>query len=133
MALPHKLLKQRETYLKDKKIKKDDNDCSVKALAIACNVPYGDAHRTMQMNGRKTNKGAYGYQILRTIRNLGCDYVEVLRWKGKTTKTLDLPREHRYLAITCNHALAVQFGLVKDYSATKNMRIEKVYRIVNPN
>jgi len=132
MALPYKLLKQRETYLKDQKIKKDINDCSVKALAIACNVPYGDAHRTLQMNGRKPNKGAYGYQILHSIRSLGCDYVEVLEWKGKTTKTLDLPREHRYIAITRNHALAVQFGLVKDYSAAKNMRIVRVYQIVNP-
>lgn len=128
MALPKKLLNERAKYLAAKKIK-DRNDCSVKAVAIACNVPYSEAHKALEQAGRKTNKGAFLFQMKKAILRLGCKISPLESWKGKTTKTLDLPRQDRYIAVTCNHALAVQFGLVKDYSSEKNYRVQYVWKV----
>lgn len=36
----------------------DKNDCTVKAIALACDVSYEEAYQFMQKNGRKPGKGA---------------------------------------------------------------------------
>jgi len=128
MPLPTKLLEERSKFLK--KIQRlDFNDCSVKAVAIACNVSYEKAHKALELSGRELNKGAYVYQMLGAITRLGCTYEDLSSWKGKTTKTLSLPRNDRYIVMTSGHALAVQFGLVKDYSDSRNFRVQRVLLI----
>ncbi len=128
MALPTKLMKERSEYLNRAGLN-DFNDCSVKALAIVCGVSYGEAYEALRKKGRKTNRGVTFWEIEYAARTLGFKLKEINSWKGKTTKTLDLPRTGRYLVGTADHALAVQFGLVKDYSAGKNMRIREVYLV----
>lgn len=128
MALPTKLLKDRSKYLNRAGLN-DFNDCSVKALAIVCGVSYGEAYEALRKKGRKTNSGVYISQIIFAARELGFKLERIRNWKGKTTKTLDLPRTGRFLVGTVDHVLAVQFGLVKDYSAGKNMRITEVYLV----
>ena len=132
MPLPTKLLAERSQYLK-KLNTVDTNDCSVKAVAIACNVSYEEAHKALERSGRKRNKGAYKHQVLGAIGRCGCKYEALDKWKGKTTKTLTLPRKDRYLAMTVNHAIGVQFGLVKDYSDARNFRVQEVYKVTKKN
>ncbi len=128
MPLPTKLLAERSKFL-TKKGYHDFNDCSVKAVAIACNVSYAEAHKALERLGRKRNRGAYKHQVLGAIGLCGCKYEALDKWKGKTTKTLSLPRKDRYLAMTVNHAIGVQFGLVKDYSDARNFRVQDVYKV----
>ncbi len=108
---------------------KETNDCAVIAVAVACKVSYKEAHAACRRAGRKARRGMFLHQIKTAINILGHDFESVEEWKGKTTKTITVPREDNYLAVTSNHAIGIHFGLVKDYSDRKNMRIKSLYKI----
>jgi len=42
----------------------EQNDCSVRALANAADVPYDDAHAFWELHGRKPGRGTYTYRTL---------------------------------------------------------------------
>lgn len=44
-------------YLKEGRLPTESNDCSVIALAYACDLDYKDAHSVCKKRGRKNNKG----------------------------------------------------------------------------
>lgn len=47
------------------------NDCSVKALALALNIPYEMAHADLAAHGRKPRSGTYSDQVLNVLRDWG--------------------------------------------------------------
>lgn len=47
------------------------NDCSVRALAVACNVPYIAAHRALQLEGRAPGWPTNALTMVRAARQLG--------------------------------------------------------------
>ena len=49
----------------------ETNDCSVRAVAAACNVSYMDAHAACAKAGRKPRSGMYDTEIKRAIESLG--------------------------------------------------------------
>lgn len=49
---------------------REANDCTVRALAIACGVNYRDAYEFMRRNGRKPGKGAPFSLIIRRHNGL---------------------------------------------------------------
>lgn len=55
----------------------ETNDCSVKAVAIACNVEYSVAHAALKAAGRKDRKGSYPNEIHAAIVSLGYKVVSV--------------------------------------------------------
>ena len=109
---------------------KETNDCAVIAVAVACKVSYKEAHAACRRAGRRPRKGMFLHEIKRAVNILGFDFEAVYKWKGKTTKTITVPRKDNYLAVTSNHAIGIHFGLVKDYSDRKNLRITNLYRII---
>lgn len=40
------------------------NDCTVRAIAVACEAPYAQAYTFMARNGRRKNKGAFFHSII---------------------------------------------------------------------
>ncbi len=46
------------------------NDCTVRAVAVACEVPYRTAYTFMSQMGRKRNKGAYFHGIITRTNGL---------------------------------------------------------------
>ena len=131
MPIPTQLQADRKKYLRSKKIK-EDNDCTVIALAITAGVSYGKAHETLRRLGRRRGRGVNFRRVMqKAYAEFGCEAVQVsaMNYTGRTTKTLKLPREDKYLVFTYAHVLAVQFGLVKDWSHNRNKRIKSVWRI----
>ncbi|NDE18521.1 hypothetical protein EBZ80_26805, partial [bacterium] len=55
----------------------ENNDCAVKAVAIACNADYHTVRDMMSQMGRKTGKGTEWSIINDTIDRLGYDKVKV--------------------------------------------------------
>ena len=109
----------------------ETNDCTVKAVAIATGISYERVHEAFKKVGRKDREGCSTWKVEIAMTNLGFKAEKLKEWKGKTAKTLDLPRKDNYIVFTCNHALAVKFGLVKDWTAERRHRITDVWKIVD--
>ena len=108
----------------------ETNDCTVIAVAIATGKAYDEVHNIFRRCGRKRRRGCSTWTVEKALSVLGFKVEKLEKWKGKTCTSLDLPRKDNYIAFTCNHALAVKFGLVKDWSAQRRNRITEVWKII---
>lgn len=113
----------------------EDNDCAVKAVAIACDVPYRMAHSLLKSEGRRDKRGTPTYMIHRAIKGLGFNMTEVegkapFRFGGTiTTLTRKLPSNGMYLAYTATHVLMVKNGKLEDWTEGRRHRIQQVFKV----
>jgi len=122
MAIP-------KTIMAEKNKLNDTNACGVIAIAIATNTTFKEVHAVFKRMGRKNGRGVTTSQMERVLNVLGYKVERLEKWKGKTCTTLNLPRKDNYIAMTSGHALAVKFGLVKDWTAGRRHRIKAVWKI----
>ena len=109
----------------------ETNDCSVKAVSIACDVPYFVAHKALKLQGRRNRKGSLIPQIRRAFESLGFKTVQV-KHKAATVSTLandSTVQQGFYVAVVSRHILAVVNGKIEDWSEGSRRRIESVYRV----
>jgi len=123
MAIP-------KTIMADLKLMKDSNACGVIAIAIATNKTFGEVHAIFKRMGRQDRQGVTTWQMRKVLHVLGFEVEELEKWKGKTCTTLTLPRKDSYIALTSGHALAVKFGLIKDWTDGRRHRIQQVWKII---
>ena len=104
----------------------EDNDCSVKALAIAARVSYAMAHKACAKHGRKPKRGMYTQDILETASHtLNCRVelkIDLRQRNGSryTVKTIaPLLNKGHYLVFVRGHVLAVVDGKVEDWTANR--------------
>ena len=113
------------------------NDCTVKAIAAACETSYGKAHRTLAKLGRQRGRGASITQINLAVNALtGSD--------GRTGETrkgpdigLTLNRFRKahptgsYIICSRGHAMAVVEGELIDWTAETagRRKVTNVWRI----
>lgn len=110
------------------------NDCSVKAVAIACDVPYKVAHKAFAKVGRINRKGVSLSQIDNAIKSLGFKW-EAVPHSAKTMTTLDKDvavQSGHYIANVRGHVAAVVNGKVEDWSEGRRNRLLTVFK-VTPN
>jgi hypothetical protein len=131
----------------------ENNDCTVKALAIAANIPYVEAHALLAAKGRKKGQGAYTYQYHQILRDLGFVLTRVnideiqakyprsktggYIYKQLTSHHMDLYPEfwndgRVYLLQMSGHVGAVRDGKIHDWTKGRAKRIQSVYRITKP-
>lgn len=129
----------------------ESNDCTVRALANAADIPYEVAHRTLKKHGRKDRKGATfktlhnayeesGFRLTKicgdgkrarfAIRN-----VDNTPWAEGITfgKLLEqLPQSGEYIINVTGHAVAVVNGKVIDtFNNNARKRVVAVYKRIN--
>ncbi len=103
------------------------NDCSVRALALAADIKYAQAHQLLKSEGRRDRKGVRVPMIERAGKQAASQFETIstkqpkLRWNGGysfTYPTLQdfvrMHREGRYIVITSHHALALIDGVAHD-------------------
>ena len=110
----------------------ENNDCSVKAVAMFCNVRYTVAHRTLAALGRKKGRGCTA-DAIKTACNalletehkwledeLGCD--------GKTPNTFvrKSPVKGGQLVIVRGHVIYMKDGVIHDHDGGNKSRIRMV-------
>ena len=124
----------------------ENNDCSVKAVALVCGVPYEQAHAVLKELGRKPGKGATLPTIMRAVRALGKQTSIV----GRREFISKYPAGHRdvlknitthhparfhdvwkdgktYLAFTRGHVLAIIDGVNHDHTVGSAKRIKTLH------
>ena len=119
-----------KSCLQQQEIKKEYNDCSVKAIAIATNQPYIKAHTVLQKMGRKNRKGCMPYQILASVKEMGFSYKDCGRL-AKTVTTLEaaVSPSKRYMCFVKGHVLAIINGKIEDWTEGRRYHVQTVMEI----
>lgn len=116
-----------------------NKDCGVKAVSIACRVPYDKAHDACRLAGRKNCHGMWESELLKAIRITGCTHEEI-DWVPRqkngsryTTKTIGqkYPKGF-YIVWVRGHILAMVDGKVLDWTDGRKHRVVKVWKITAP-
>ena len=120
-----------ETYAAGEK-----NDCSVKALAIAANMPYRQAHEIMRKFGRKNRRGAFNFQILAAMRAVGLNLENISNHISNFSTVNRFEQFHgnikgTFVIFVHNHVLVWKNGKTEDWSAHSRKRIQMVYYVHN--
>lgn len=114
----------------------ESNDCAVKAIAIACNVPYKVAHKALANLGRRNRRGTLNSTIHTAIKQLGFELECItFKVKAKTVTTLAADRAVKdgfFVAFVRGHIAAIVNGQIEDWTEGKRHRIRLVYK-VTPN
>jgi len=119
------------------------NDCTVKAVSIACQVPYSEAHGYLKALGRRKGCGWFPNNHQRRKRGHVSGYIDNLDFLGieyekvsvVSSTVSQIERELRtghYMVHVSGHVLALVNGKVQDWTAGRRHRIVSVYKIKNP-
>jgi hypothetical protein len=121
-------------------LKGERNDCSVKALALACDISYEDAYDEMLKVGRKKNKGAYTRQTLKALDNVGIKYREITPNGRRIRQPNGLKYTVRtigrdfyagtYIMTINGHILTMINGVVEDWTQGKLNRVQRLIKII---
>lgn len=140
-----------ETFDKmmDESIKlNENNDCAVRAVAIACNRTYTEAHVMLKSLGRKSRSGTYRAQTKAAIAAFGCRITErlpaefLVRYPGRHGLVLHNVTTHHpqrfpsawadgktYLLFTRGHVLAVVNGVNHDWTKGSAKRVTDIWEV----
>lgn len=120
----------------------ENNDCTVKALAVCRGIPYTEARKICRSYGRRDRDGMRGYQVLRMLSDeFGAErmlYPEMQRLREsigvsnltannitKALKRCGYGDAHVY-AMTCDHAIGIRKCEVIDWTAGKRNVIKSL-------
>jgi len=129
----------------------ENNDCSVIAIAIACNVTYEMAHAACKKHGRVNRQGTFVSISEKAIYELG---YKIRKWTDaeKITKIHSYPGAHKGLSAITSHHLrrfpaawrnvhrnmiwaswrhmfAVKDGIVRDWSTNSSIRVNTIWEV----
>lgn len=125
------------------------NDCTVKALALACDIPYEQAHAEMAATGRKNGRGHYYFSLNKAIQAHGKTLVKIdpeefiakypkphFNLKSVTTHHPDRFKKvwkdgNTYLFYTTRmaHVCVIKDGEMIDWTKGRAMRCDSIYRV----
>ena len=149
MPRPKHTAKSREFLLMDSEagIRGERNDCTVKALALATNISYHEAHADLAARGRKARQGTDNYTLREAIHERGFK----LEWVSAQHFINQYPKSHQILKhitthhperfnkvwrdgetymLSCpGHVLIVHNGENLDWSKGSSKRVWHIYRI----
>ena len=110
---------------------KEDNDCGVRALAVACAAPYVESHAAFKRIGRADSGPTSPEMVLKAMPLLGYEAVEIwLLTRSITVQACGRELagcEGGYVIVTCNHALGVWDGEVIDWDRDSKQRVCGVF------
>lgn len=121
----------------DAGFKRETNDCTVRALAVACDVPYSEAYTFMAQNGRRKNKGSYFQQVI--WRNNGeilgrtlVDDRTIKPAKGTKTAFLRNPQLRRgtWLVHMTHHVAVMKDGQLIDSFDSSRKVIDGAWKVL---
>jgi hypothetical protein len=115
----------------------ETRDCTVRAVAIACEVPYAEAHAELKQRGRKDGRGfSFATSVKHDPVLCGQRLVSVYDWMEKNGKCICLctaqkrfPRG-RFIVRKSGHVFAMIDGEVRDTSHnSKWIMVRNLWRV----
>jgi len=126
------------------RIRGERDDCSVITAAVLCGVSYDEAHDALKECGRSFGKCVDDDTLVRALYLL--DYIalriptrqvswatsdDLRLYDEKTTSGLSgkLPTNEMYFIRTTSHFAPAKNGIIDDWSATRKLRINHIYKL----
>ena len=111
----------------------EENDCSVKALAIAGGVTYQKARAALRKHGRKKGEGAYNSQINNAAHSLGIrtirSWPRTINDRMYTAKSITkVYPKGSYILSYSGHVAAMVNGEVMDWTTGKGHKVMSVIK-----
>ena len=91
----------------------EDNDCSVKAIAIALNIRYAEAWYLCRKQGRKFRRGMPPADLIKILKTRK-DLISV-EFKGTIIRFMRMYPKGSYIFTIPGHMLAYKDGVVHDH------------------
>lgn len=126
----------------------EENDCTVKALALATGISYEEAHADLAARGRVKGEGFNNLALRIAITERDMDLVRVDpysiidQYPGRHSTKLYITTHHparfpqvwqngkKYLMFTSGHVLVIDNGVTLDWSIKNSLRCFDLYEIV---
>jgi hypothetical protein len=125
----------------------ENNDCTVKAIAITTGIEYKKVHAALKSVGRRNGKGATIWQMQQACKSLGYEMVSVpkknfLEQYPKSANLKNITTHHpekfhkvwkdgkKYIFSTAKHVAAVIDGVNHDWTVGRSLRVQVVYEVV---
>lgn len=108
------------------------SDCSVKAVAIACDVAYKVAHKALANSGRRDREGVPMFKIKHALDLLGYR-LDGIMVAAKTVASIPKDKAFSdgfFMVVVSRHVLAVKDGKVEDWTDGRRNRIQAAFRVV---
>jgi len=118
---------------------RDPNNCSVTAVAIACDLSYDDAYKLLKTEGRKHGKGAKSWSIRKACENhVDLHYTKFKSYKGRQFRTffnneIEFLNGRIVLVLIKDHIVAINNCVIQDFETRYDSRsiIRQVW-VVHP-
>lgn len=110
----------------------EDNDCTVKGVALVTDCGYETAHQTLAELGRKKGQGCNRFTWLPAVEKIGYHYTEVTgAFSGKTVNSIEaeLPKGEKFLITVRGHLLAFDGEAIVDFTAGRRHRILNIFHV----
>ena len=128
------MMTEKYTLLRMKsELKGEWNDCVVKAIAVVLDIDYDEAHSLCRRYGRIRGEGVQRPVTHKIIRDKGFQLRRV-QTTAKTVRALQriLPSTGTFIVHATRHALAVENGVIHDWSVDTLKRVQEVYEVIPP-
>ena len=109
----------------------EDNDCGVRALAVACAAPYEQAHWALQEQGRVAGHGCHVSQMIAAAPMLHCHMVRTT-CTARTMRGVERELEHThggFIVTTADHAAGLWNGELIDHQRGTLKRLDGIFRV----
>lgn len=118
----------------DSESKGEYRDCAVKALAIAAEWEYAEAHAALRKLGRRDRKGTKKGLVESALNLAGYSITEIplRRVRAKTVTTIERDTLFKYgvfIVRTAGHVLCVRDGMPLDWTNGRRHRIKAVFQV----
>ena len=108
----------------------ENNDCTVKAVAMFCNVRYTVAHKALANLGRVKGRGTNMLYLKAAIHAISGKHPESSREHIKGHRTpptyRELTRGKQAIVVVRGHVIYIKDGVIHDHGNCNTRRIEEV-------
>lgn len=110
---------------------RENNDCSVKAVSITCDVSYTVAHKALKAQGRASRQGVTIYMIRDAVKSLGYE-MKIIPHSARTMSTIHRERSTQkgyYMALVRGHVASIVNGKVEDWTEGRRHKVTTLFKV----
>ena len=104
------------------------SDCGIRAVSIACQLPYKDAQKLLREYSRRgkmgngtISRGVYKEDMDAALRSLGWEWKKAPRLEGRKARYHDLPQGRHIARMAKHYAAIIDGDLHDDWDSSHKM------------
>ena len=110
---------------------REDNDCGVRALAVACAAPYVESHAAFKQVGRENGGPVTPFWMEQAAPWLGYTLSDYPTPAGATLRSCGRDLANTvggYLILTCDHVVGMWNGEIIDWACNTGQHVTQIFK-----